>query len=169
MLVLKPQDVLVVLKLAVTSAEWTYVDLADALDISRSEAHGSVKRAEVARLIHPKTRQPSRVELLEFLVHGVRYAFPGVRGALSRGMPTAHSAPPLDALIVATAADAPVVWPDGRGETRGEALEPLYPSVPTAARADARLYELLALVDALRVGRARERALAADELKRRLA
>jgi len=33
---------------------------------------------------------------------------------------------------------------------------------------DPRLHELLALVDALRVGRAREKSLAAEELERRL-
>lgn len=38
-----------------------------------------------------------------------------------------------------------------------------------AARRDPALYELLALVDALRGGRARERKLAQDELARRFA
>jgi hypothetical protein len=62
----------------------------------------------------------------------------------------------------------PVVWADPQGTVRGEALEPLYRSVPEAARADAQLYEWLALVDAVRSGRARERELAVAELRRRL-
>jgi hypothetical protein len=41
--------------------------------------------------------------------------------------------------------------------------------VPDAARSDPKLYELLALVDAIRVGRARERKLAESELEKRLA
>ena len=41
-------------------------------------------------------------------------------------------------------------------------------SVPGAARSSPKLYELLALIDTLRVGRARERKLAEEELKRRL-
>jgi len=45
---------------------------------------------------------------------------------------------------------------------------PLYPSVPEAANKDEKLYELLALADALRVGRAREKELAIVELKKRL-
>jgi len=45
---------------------------------------------------------------------------------------------------------------------------PLHKNVPQAALEDAKLYELLALVDALRDGRARERELAGHELKRRL-
>ena len=51
---------------------------------------------------------------------------------------------------------------------RGYAFSPLYPSVPAAALQDSRLYELLALVDAIRDGRARERNLAAKELEARL-
>ena len=41
---------------------------------------------------------------------------------------------------------------------------PLYPSAPKAARKDPKLYELLALVDMLRLGRARERAMAEQQL-----
>ena len=52
---------------------------------------------------------------------------------------------------------------------RGYSLTPLYPSVPAAAVRDAKLYELLALVDAIRDGRARERSLAAKEIHARLA
>ena len=42
---------------------------------------------------------------------------------------------------------------------------PLHPCVPGAALRDALLYELLALFDALRVGRARERGMAATRLQ----
>jgi hypothetical protein len=51
---------------------------------------------------------------------------------------------------------------------RGYAITPIYSSVPKAALNDQRLHELLALVDALRVGRARERQIAGEELKRLL-
>lgn len=57
------------------------------------------------------------------------------------------------------------VWPDAAGEDWGAVITPLYPKVPTAARADARLYELLALTDVLCVGRPRERQLAGDLLR----
>jgi len=106
--------------------------------------------------------------LLEFLVHGVKYAFPPKRGALTRGMPTGYAAPPLNKVIV-DSSELPPVWPFAEGTVRGEAFEPLYPSVPQAAARDARLYELLALVDAIRDGRARERNLAAKELELRFA
>ncbi len=62
----------------------------------------------------------------------------------------------------------PPVWPDPQGTVQGAAVEPLYRSVPGAARRDPGLYDLLALVDALRIGRARERNLAEKEISQRL-
>jgi hypothetical protein len=50
----------------------------------------------------------------------------------------------------------------------GIALEPLYKTVPEASLRDPSLYELLALVDAIRDGRARERKIAEKELINRL-
>ena len=47
-------------------------------------------------------------------------------------------------------------------------FSPLYKSVPQAARRDSRLYELLALVDAIRSGQGRARDLAVAELHARL-
>jgi hypothetical protein len=58
------------------------------------------------------------------------------------------------------------VWPYGHGKLRGHSIVPLYPSVPEAATKDPKLHELLALVDALRVGKAREREIAICELKK---
>jgi DNA-binding Lrp family transcriptional regulator len=165
---LKPQDVVVVLKLASAAAQpWSYPKLALELGMSPSEVHAAVRRATQAGLLEAGTRAVNRHAVLEFLVHGVKYAFPAERGAVTRGMPTAHAAPPLRSRIRA-GAEAPPVWADPEGTVRGESLTPLYRSVPGAARADAALYEWLALVDAIRAGRARERELAIEELRSRL-
>ena len=171
-MILKPQDVVVLLKLVALGPEpWTFQRLAVELSISQSEVHAGVRRAVAARLMSDATTasgRPVRDALLEFLVHGVKYAFPPERGALTRGVPTGYAAPPLNKLIVGSS-DPPPVWPYAEGSVRGLAFAPLYPSVPAAALKDARLYELLALVDAIRDGRARERTLAAKELESRLA
>lgn len=170
-MILKPQDIVVLLKLVAIGPEpWTFQHLAVELSISQSEVHAGVRRAVAARLMSDATAasgRPVREALLEFLVHGVKYAFPPERGALTRGVPTGYAAPPLDKLIVGSS-DPPPVWPYAEGSVRGVAFAPLYPSVPAAALKDARLYELLALVDAIRDGRARERTLAAKELESRL-
>ena len=60
----------------------------------------------------------------------LRYVFPAEPGPVYRGMPTAHSAPPLNALIRSTET---YVWPSAEGTARGESIVPLYPSVPDAA------------------------------------
>ena len=160
---LKPQDLVVALKLAIAGS-LTYDQLASSLGLSKSEAHAAVKRAKAAGLLLAD-RQPNKYAILEFVLHGVRYAFPAVRGRQTRGMPTAYAALPLSELILPGNDPIPV-WPDAQGEARGESFLPLYPSAPAAARTDTKLYECLCLIDALRGGRARERNLAKEHLER---
>jgi hypothetical protein len=165
---LKPQDIVILLKLvSLGDRPWSYNVLAVELAMSPSEVHSGVKRAAAARLLDPQRNVPILRALQEFLVHGVKYAFPPDRGPLTRGLPTAYAAPPLNSLIVLPD-EPPPVWPDPEGKVRGYAFSPLYPSVPKAAALDPALYELLALVDAIRDGRARERELAIKELTARL-
>jgi len=158
---LKPHDLVAALKLAV-GPSLTYPQLAVALSLSLSEAHGAVKRSQAAGLLL-SDRQPNRPAILEFVIHGVRYAFPPERGGITRGLPTAHAAPPLAELIVQDNDPVPV-WPDPQGEARGASFKPLYRGAPRAARADAKLYQCLSLIDAVRGGRARERNLAKEHL-----
>jgi hypothetical protein len=83
------------------------------------------------------------------------------------GGPTSYAAPPL-AKLIAQAGDLPPVWPYPDGTVRSYSFVPLHKNEPRAALEDERLYEFLALVDALRNGRARERKLATQELAERL-
>jgi hypothetical protein len=170
LMILKPQDLLVLLKLvALDRINWSYASLAVDLGMSPSEVHAAVKRALGARLA--VTRDGSVVPVLsaldEFISPGLSYVFVPDRGELTRGMPTAHAAPPLNELFISSS-EPPPVWPDPEGETRGMAFSPLYTSAPKAARNDPKLYELLALVDAIRGGRARERAVAIKMLDKKL-
>lgn len=169
-MVLKPQDLLVMLKLvALKQTGWSYNAVALALGMSPSEVHAAVKRALTARLalregdiIFPNNRN-----MEEFLVHGLKYVFVPEKGELTRGIPTGYAAPPLESFFPISS-EPPPVWPDADGEVRGEAFSPLYKSVPKAAREDRNLYELLVLVDAIRGGRARERDIAVKEIRKRL-
>jgi hypothetical protein len=165
---MKPQDVLVLLKiLSRKKNAWRQVDLAHELGMSQSEVAMALARARNAKLIDHSKKSLFKSALVELLVHALKYICPVEPGALVRGMPTAHSAPPLSKQIVSGEEDA-YVWPDGGGDVRGQAIEPLYPSAPGAARKDPALYELLALVDAIRVGRVREQRIAIDEIKKRV-
>jgi hypothetical protein len=177
---LRPQDIVLVLKLvAANSAAWSFSKLGKELFMSASHAFQSVLRAEAANLLTtskappapPKARsllfQPQRNNLKEFLIHGVKYAFPVERGGPTRGVPTAEAAPPLNHHFDQDL-QFPPVWPDAEGSVRGIAFSPLYKTVPKAALRDPQLYELLALVDAIREGRAREREIAIRELTERM-
>jgi hypothetical protein len=164
---LKEHDIVVIVKL-VTLGErrWSYPSLAEDLFMSPSGVHGSVKRAVECKLLDPE-KKPRRTAVEEFLIHGVKYVFPPRRGGLTRGMPTSYAAPPLDSRIVQST-EHPPVWPYARGTARGYAFFPLHKSVPLAVEKDLRLYELLALLDAVRGGRAREVSIAVKEIKDRL-
>ena len=164
-MVLKPQDVLVALKLALHDG-FSYPDLAQSVGLSVGEAHNAVRRLGVAQLVDVAERRPRLAALEEFLIHGVRYAFPAQRKGLTRGMVTAASAPPLHDILAENS--EPLVWPHVEGKIRGWELTPLYGSVPDACLEDAQLYELMALLDAIRSGGARERQLAIGLLRERL-
>ncbi len=161
---MKPQDLVVILKvLARGNRPWRQPDLAYELGMSQSEISSALERARDVGFLDDTKRKVRRSALKEFLEHGLKYVFRVHPGALVRGVPTAHSAPPLVDKIVSNENDQ-YVWAHSEGTVRGQAIEPLYPSVPEAARKDPELHKLLALVDAMRVGRVREQKLAKDAL-----
>jgi len=163
---MRPQDILVILKImSENDPEFRLVDLAQSTGISLSEVSDSINRSVFARLIAPDKKTPMRKAIYEFLVHGLPYVFPAQPGALVVGMPTAHSAAPLSNSF--GEAD-PVVWADPKGSIKGQEIPSFHPKQSHAAREDNHLYELLALTDALRIGKARERKMAEEELKKRI-
>jgi len=169
--VLRPQDLVVLLRLSLESGPApTYAALAAELSLSASEIHAGVERAVVAQLARKDRAGKASVvreALRQFVLNGARYAFPATRGRLSRGMPTGYAGAPLEDKIVQPNEPAPV-WPYKNGTLRGEAFYPLYPTVPEAAGRNPALYELLVLFDAVRGGSPRERALAMPMLDERL-
>jgi len=170
-LTLKPQDLVVLLKLvSLGDKPALYGKLAESLGMSSSEVHASVGRAKAARLVTVADDRPVivRAAFKEFLLHGAKYAFPATLGSPTRGVPTAYAAPSL-ASRISQPNEPPPVWPEPKGEQRGISFHPLYPTAPSAAKRDPLLYELLALFDALRGGAARERQIASQLLSERLA
>ena len=169
-MVLKPQDLLIVLKLWVGRGRtWTYESLARELGLSASETHAAVKRAGKAGLLPEGglAQTPKAHALREFLIHGAKYAFPAERGSLVRGLPTAHAAPPLRSRF-GTLDEPPPVWPHPEGSEKGIQVDPLFRTAAAAALRDPELYELLVLFDAIRIGRAHERHMAIQLLEERI-
>ena len=165
---IKAQDLLILLKIVCWKDRgWQSIELARELGISAAEVSMALERARSVGFLDPEKRGVMKAALLEFLLHAVKYVFPAEPGPLCRGIPTAHSAPPLAKRIVSEESDQ-YVWPHDEGEIRGQEVSPIYSTAPDAARRDPKLYEFLALIDALRVGRARERNIAAQEIENRL-
>ena len=140
--------------------------VAEDLGVGLATAHRSVGRLLASGLGLP-SRTVQRHALLDVLLHAARHVYYVQPGGLTRGVRTADAAAPLSTIM--TPSDPPPVWPDPLGDTRGTSIKPLHVSVPRAAQLDPELHALLALVDALRIGQARVRSLAAAELRRLLA
>jgi hypothetical protein len=179
---LKPQDILLLLKLISNQlkdeaqkkspAKARQIDLALSLHLSQAEVAHSLSRLRKSGFLSSEN-ELRPLAISEFLIHGAKYVFPAqMTGGLGRGVPTASSASDRlkKNLAQKPGSDPPLVWADSKGETRGILLEPLYPSAPLAAKEDAQLHELLALLDVIRLSAsgARERKFAIELLKEKI-
>lgn len=189
---MKSQDILILLKLvslsrqqesgAIPAADgsanlnavsdcYSARGLAAALGISKTEVNASINRSIAVGMAkhdrvtgHPKANSRA---LLEFICHGLKYVFPAKPAEIARGIPTAFEAPALKGALM-SAGEYIYVWPDAKGNEKGQSVSPLFKSVPEAVKKDPLLYEYLALVDAIRLGNPRESKLAISVLEERL-
>lgn len=159
---MRPHDIVVLLKIVTMKGNWMNKDLAAGLLISGSEISESLNRSKIVKLLSPDKKRVLKGALLRFIQHGLNFVFPAEPGALVRGLPTAHSGPLLKEYFASQDA---YVWPDPTGKAKGQSISPLYPNQIQAAKIDQELYELLTLIDAVRVGRVRESEKAIELLK----
>ncbi len=172
---LKSQDSVILMKLiANPNKKWSQRDLAKLLLISAAEINKSIKRLLFANLLRRAESNFSNVVPVlacakEYLIHGVKYSFPVKLGEYTPGIATGVAAPVFKGKVLLGDDPFPV-WPYGKGDVKGLALKPLYETVPQAIleNPDPDFYDLLALIDAIRQGRARERNIAIELLNQRL-
>lgn len=165
---LKGQDVVVLLKLLGLDEPFPVRDLASQLGFDVAGTHRAMRRLEEAGLYSVERRRVYRAAAEEFLIHAAKFSFPARWGSEVRGVPTSWAAEPLKAEL-AEPGGLPPVWPYAKGTVRGLGLEPLHAMVPKAALADGKLWQYLALVDALRSNdSARINQLAAKFLRARI-
>ncbi len=167
--VLRPADLLVLLGLLrpALAPDWSVRSLAAELGLPQAAVQRSLARLGETPVYDPRRRRVNRTAADELLTGALPYIAPAKLGAPTRGMPTAWAAPPLSEHISGN--ELPPVWPEARGTMRGLAVEPLHEGALRAARADPWLYEMLSLVDGVRIGDARVRGVAAELLHARLA
>lgn len=162
---MRPQDIVILLKIIAKGPKpWQNKDLAAELHISASEVSESLNRSSLAGLIDAENKKKIySLSLMEFLEHGLHYVFPTSPGTMVNGIYTAHSHPFMKKHFKADSLN--YVWPSTKAEVRGLSIEPLYKEQVKASLSDEKLYLMLALIDVIRVGRARELKIAVTELK----
>ena len=142
--------------------------LSASLGLSKSEVSNSMARCRESGMLtndyDTGLAKVNRRELLKITEHALKYFFPVKPGAMVRGIPTGFAAPALSKSIKSAGGLIPV-WPDALGTERGQAIEPLYKTVPEAVKKDRTLYHYLALADAIRLGGPRECGVAINILK----
>ena len=106
--------------------------MASDLTLSPSQVHASLRRLERSRLV---------------LLHGVKYAFPAIRGEVTRGTRTAYAAAPLSK-VIDDGGELPPVWPDAARSVWGLTLDPAQSGASRCEQGS----------DALRASRARRHA-----------
>ena len=165
---LKPQDVFVACQIALLGDNpFTQLGMAEKLHLSSSTVFEALGRLKQAKLAVLTAYQPAKIlpgKLLDFLVHGVPTIYFPKRIEVVRGIPTSVFSPLFRDRFAkenqkpeGRGPEILLVWPYSKGKEMGEGLLPLYPTVPIACSQDPDLYQLMAAIDVLRVGRVRER------------
>jgi DNA-binding Lrp family transcriptional regulator len=166
--VMKSLDVVVLCKLFILQStgrkNWTYAQLAEETCLSVGEVHASVKRLKKSQLFDEFTKSVIPPAFTEFLVHGLKYVFPADIGTPTRGVAASHSASILHDEMLQSDADV-YVWAYSQGKQKGLSIKPLSKNTPKAALKDPKLYDFLALIDAIRIGKTRERTIAARKIE----
>jgi hypothetical protein len=158
-------DLAVVLAVALQPAAPLKV-LAETTARSLGEVHNALSRLRAARLVAPGVRSVVREPLIRFIRWGVPHAFPPSIGPVTRGIATAclaEGGPDAEEPL-----ESEYVWPDPNGTSRGQAFAPPYPRAVRLVSVNPELRGLLALLDLVRVGGAREQEAAVEEIGRRL-
>ena len=136
--------------------------------MSSSTVWKSLQRLKQAKFFEnadPNAKIDAR-KLFGLLAYGVPMFFTAQKTAMVRGIPTGVHSPLWKKRF--GGAGVATVWPYGRGKEVGEGLVPIYPSVPSACVLDSTLYEVMATLEILRVGKTRERRVAENYLREKL-
>jgi len=168
---LRDYDIVVALWLT-KRPEWAtrLPELAHVLGFPEQEADRVPARLTVSKLFNPESQLVDANGLVSILRAGLQKAFPAENQQAPenvRGVRTGLEATPFREQLL-TDAHVLRVWKTADGDAKGQELSPLCPNAPALAHSDREMYEILALVDTLRFGRARERSVALDALRQRL-
>ena len=164
---MRPQDVVILLKMVTLhDKNWTFSKIANSLQISESEVSYAMERNVAAGLVSSDKTRINKLALRDFLIYGLKYVFPPQPGSTTRGIVTAHSAPPVNQYITENGDN--YVWKYYKGTKRGNSIVPLYEKIPMIVENQPELYEFLTIIDTIRIGKKREIEIAINELDKKL-
>jgi hypothetical protein len=149
-------------------ASWTVRSLASELHLPPAAVQRSLARLGETPVYDPTRRRVSRSAAMDLLEHALPFLAPARLGGPTRGVRTAWGAPGLSGRLAPTDDQAPV-WPAPEGDARGPAVEPLHSAAVALATVDPWMYDMLAILDGIRLGDARVRGIARELLHERLA
>ena len=164
---LKPQDTLLALKhwsVKYSLRPLSLREMAESIGVSASEASKGSKRLIASGLLVERDARQfvEKGSLIEWLSYGVRYAYPAQKEGYGRGLATSWSCKLTQSEMLAPS--PALVWENAGGDAEGIFVKPIHASVPKAAGKDEFLYQALALVDAIRLGKPRELEIARELL-----
>jgi hypothetical protein len=150
-----------------SKTSWTVRSLAQELGVPHASLQRSLVRLGETPAYDATRGRVNSSATMDLFEHALPFVAPATLGASTRGVPTAWAVPPLSNAIGAVG-DLPPVWPSSTGEVRGRAVQPLHPAAISLAASDPWMYEMLALVDGVRIGDARVQGVARQLLRERL-
>ena len=164
-----PQDVALLLKLVANAdREWKQIELAVELGLPQGEIAKALKRLNRVNLLDHK--KPIKSLVKEFITYSVKFNFPGTIGPICKGVPTSISFSNVRKDVVAgKGVENTFVIPSPLGKALGQSVEPLYKNLSEAVLKDPKFHEMIANLDMLRVGKAREKKIALKYFEKKLA
>ena len=87
-----------------------------------------MERNAVAGLVSADKKRVNYLALRDFLIYGLKYAFPPQPGCSTRGIATARSAHPVNQHIAES--EENYVWKYYKDTKRGNSIVPLYDKIP---------------------------------------
>lgn len=140
-------------------------ELAENLLLSQSEISEGIGRCIEVKLFDAEDKSVNVSNLMELLVHALKFFFPAEHQGLTRGIPTAWATASLSEKIKVPLAQTLPVWAHPGGSIRGIGLVPLHKNIPEIALRNPQLHMVYALIDTIRIGRTRERDIASKLLE----
>ncbi|WP_020409947.1 winged helix-turn-helix domain-containing protein [Hahella ganghwensis] len=194
MYILKPHDIVTALKIGRNEQDArlkkvgdlahllrnnTVGELAEDLEKGKGDISRSINRLIQLGLIAERRRKAddpavsnrkfyslNRRAMVDLLIGSIRHIFAPEKKGYGRGFPTGWNCPQIKSPM--NPPDMPLVWPTPGGQVQGEYIEPLYPKCPEVAEKDEGLYQLLALIDVVRIGKPRELQYAKELLETKI-